>query len=617
MDKTGWRRYSRFEAVGGGSVMSTQHNHVTNSDDLLNRPDLAINGPFKHFCAVCFADAPLKRCASCKLIYYCSPLCQSSNWTEHSEICKNSGMRMEWCSAVTHAIDTFGASNEVSISERKSTLVSLNLLENWSKSILASIGFVKVLLLLIMREKYSSYNFSLVALVDLLRMPDGQSLNENLCFLFVFEELGLVPVLTVLAQHAQLHFSQKLSTLRFVRLLAAHPKLQPSICDQLDTLLPLISQTVEKSQSTDICSELGVILCSLLYSADSAPQHGLIQSKYGDSLNLPLWMSCAFGESPWSGDMEMSAVELLLALIIDIDLFPDYDDLFRAHIVTRKLLPQPTLLKQFVFGFLDMVLVPKEVFHGAALHALHILFSDSEVMDEVMKNVWLLSDLEEDEEATEQEKATGAESPLREMLRLLQTNPVVQLNFFQTHTHLNILHILRYVLLSPYCNTNFVEATLGRDHLLSYLSYLEERYLSAIGEAEKYKLAHHVSQVTKVGNQGEMEDVLQLITSVRGLVESLREDLNLEKYIEYMEQYPIGTTMAGQRGVRMDSRKRQRKKIVNTLMRVLLCADLVILGTNFEEETGCGRVNERRRLRVVRWLGEIHLTSAQSWVSPN
>ena len=266
--------------------MSTQPNNVTTSDDLFDRPNFVANGPRKHFCAVCFADAPLQRCASCKLIYYCGSTCQRANWTEHSEICKNTEKRAEWCFAVAQAIDTFGASNEVSHSERKSALSALCLLENWSKSTLASLGFVNVLLELVLREKYSSYNFSLVALVDLLRLKDGQSLNENLCFLFVFEELGLVPVLTVLAQHVQLHFSQKLSTLRFVRLLAAHPKLQPAICDQLDTLLPLISQTAENGQSTDVCSELGVILCSLLYSSDSAAQHGSIQARYGDSLNL-------------------------------------------------------------------------------------------------------------------------------------------------------------------------------------------------------------------------------------------------------------------------------------------------------------------------------------------
>ena len=538
--------------------MSSCPDHVIASDDLI--PNLQTFGPLKHFCAVCFADTPLQRCSSCKLIFYCSTACQRSNWSEHSEICKDIGTRGNWCQAVAHAIDTFGSPHEMALSDRKTALSGLRLLENWSKSILASIGFIRVLLELIMRERYTSYNFSLVALVDLLRVKDVQSINENLCFLFVFEESGLVSVLKVLSQHAQLNFSQKLSTLRFLRLLAAHPKLQPAICDQLDTLLPLISQTAENGQSTDICSELGVFLCSVLYSATSPSQHGSIQALYASSLNLQLWMSCAFGESPWSADMEMGAVELLLALIIDVDLFPasEYDDLSRSHFVHKVLLPRPLLLKQFVFGSLDMLLVPNPVFHGAALHTLNILFSDSDVMDEVMKNLWLFSDLEDEKDAhqlgddegaigndigrgiegggDDYEDGTKAESPLREVLRLFHSNPIVQLNFFQTHIHLNILHIFRYVLLSPYCNCNFVEATVGTSHLTSYLAYLEQRYLAAIGEAEKYKLTHRLSQVEKVGNEGEMEDVIKLISAVRGLLETIREDISINQCTEFMDE---------------------------------------------------------------------------------
>ncbi len=42
-------------------------------------------------CTQCGKEA-LKKCTNCKFTYYCSPVCQKSNWSKHKSVCREVGM---------------------------------------------------------------------------------------------------------------------------------------------------------------------------------------------------------------------------------------------------------------------------------------------------------------------------------------------------------------------------------------------------------------------------------------------------------------------------------------------------------------------------------------------
>lgn len=488
-------------------------------DDLLQKLS-SLSGAT--YCATCFGDVDLHRCGRCHLVYYCGLDCQKQNWAIHSLICNNSNAQTAWIASFLRYIDSFSKPEELENSERKALITSLQLLENWSKGIIASLGLLNSMVDLVTREKYSNYCYSLVALVDVLRKANAPEIDLDMCIAFLCVTNGLIVILNVLANDTQLNASQKLSTLRFLRLLSANPKTQPILRDQLEDILPLISKAVHTARSIDVASEMGIILSSLLYSAESPEEHHAIQSLYVEKLELHLWMDCAFGESSWAADMDMGAVELLLALLIDIDLFPDYDEHLQFNITKNLLLKNPELLKHVIFGLLDLITVPKDVFQGAAIHALSILFSHPKVMDEVMLNLWLMNDLEDEDESNPSDN-----SPLRELIKLFKVEPVVQLNFFRTHMHSNILQILQLFLKSRFCNKSCIEAAIGSQFLIAHLDYLERRYRSGIEQAQKWKHTHGVLSRGRVGNEAELESILAMIGDARKLLRSAPDDIML------------------------------------------------------------------------------------------
>lgn len=481
----------------------------------------------RHYCANCFAEKVL-RCGTCKLVHFCGAACQRANYAEHSKFCTNQERRTNWKAAMNQLLADDEASSSSVATDFKTLSGHLNLLEPWSKRALCSSGYLELLLNATKTQRYAkesqSYNYRLVVLIDALRAPDGQSIDADLCFVFVFALNGPATVLQLLVEHTQLHYNQKLSVLRFMRLLAAHPKLQPVLIDQLETLLPLVSRAASVAGSTEIVAELGVFVASMLYGAYSPAQHGQLQILCGQHLDLKCWMDCAFGDSAASNNMEQGAVELLLALLIDDELFPEYDDMFRSHFIEKYLLIYPALLKSLVFGFLDLLMVPKSVFFAAALHALALLFSNERVLEQVMKNMWLLTDAYSDDE--EDAPATDSDSPLRQMIAILTapSDPVVQLTYFQTNTHVSILTILEDVLRSPYCNIHFVEAAVGKDFLGNAIQALEVRYHQAVQDAQRYKVANRMAE--PVGNETELESILQQIQVVNSVLASLPEDIH-------------------------------------------------------------------------------------------
>lgn len=417
----------------------------------------------------------------------------------------------------------FACETEIPSADRKALIGSLKLLEPWAKGIIVSLGLLNAMVDVILKEKYSTFCYSLVALVDVLRQPNEPEVDVDPCTALVCVTNGLQVVLEVLANHPQLNAGQKLSTLRFLRLLSANPNIQPLLRDQMRELLPLISNAVHNARSIEVASEMGIVLSSILYSAESPEEHCQLQSLYMESLELNLWMSCAFGESSWSADMDMGGVELLLALLIDVDLFPDYEEHLQHNIIENWILKSEHLLKHVIFGLLDMTTVPKDVFQAAAIHALCILMSHPTVAEEVMINLWLMNDLEDDEEGVASEN-----SPLRELVKLFQVEPIVQLNFFRTHMHSNILQILLVFLKSRFCNKSCIEAAAGSTFLLNNIDYLEKRYHNGIQSALKWRESHGVLSRGRVGNEAEMESILAMLKEARKLIKDAPHDILME-----------------------------------------------------------------------------------------
>jgi hypothetical protein len=479
----------------------------------------------KHYCAVCFAEERLSRCTACRTIYYCSPQCQKEDWTTHATLCKNKELRSKWKAAFA----TLVGQTCFEDGERKTAISDMQLLENWSKKALCSSGYLKILVESIEKEQYTkqreAFNFRLVALVDALRCADGQSIDVDLTFMFIYEMNGLSCMLKVLAEHHQLHFSQKLSTIRFLRLTAAQPKLQPALIDQVSTtILPLTSLIIARSESTDVAAELGIVLASILYGASSPTEYTQLQITYGNSLDLKLWMDVAFGDSSWSTNMDMGAVELLLALLADPD---DTEAGIRSTFIQYFVLPYPDLLRSMIFGFLDLLIVPKSTFYAAGLQALLLLFSKPEIVDTAMSNLWLMSDLV-GENDDEEEPVVGEESPLRQMLLFFRSEPIIQLTYFRVHTHIAILKIFQLVMNSQYCNRSFIEAAVGFGFLVDQLDYAQRRYQAGLAEAQKFKESHRLVQ-KKVGNQEEMEAIVALISALKNRLSQLPEDIGLNE----------------------------------------------------------------------------------------
>jgi hypothetical protein len=447
--------------------------------------------------------------------------CQRADWGEHVLLCKNSGLKEEWMSAFEKMSVEFVRDGEIDFAERKRILSDLHLLDNWSKRAVCSNGLLEAMLKVMEVEKCDKYLFSLVGLVDALRFSDGQSIDVDMCFMFVYELNGACRVLNEIVKRPTMHFNQKVSTLRFFRLLASQPKIQAVLLDQLDKLLPLINIVVENAESSAVASELGIFLSSILYSAETPFIHHRSQRLCLEELNIQIWMECAFGNSKWSADMEMGAMELILALLVDVDLFSDYHDLIPENNIEEIFLKYPALLKNLVFGLLDMLIIPKDVFYGAALHGLSLIFSSSLITDEIMKNLWLLTEIdhEADEEASQM-------APLPEMLQLLQRDPIVQLTFFRTHVHLNVLKILSSVLSNSFCNLAFMEAAIGNKFLNETLDFVEKRYRQGLNGAQQYKLSHALTDSTKVGNEEEIQDILTMISHTRSLMVQLPTTLS-------------------------------------------------------------------------------------------
>lgn len=474
------------------------------------------------YCAGCCSDTQLQRCGRCRLVFYCGLECQKANWAVHSAICNQPKAQQAWISSFIQFTEDFARTEDVPNSERKAIIGELKLLEPWAKGIVLSLGLLKALVEVVLKEKYSSYCYSLVALVDVLRQASAPEIHLDLCIALVCVTNGVLTILEVLANHAQLNAGQKLSTLRFLRLLSANPRIQPVLRDQMRELLPSISAVVHNARSIDIASEMGIVLSSLLYSAESPEEHHQLQSLYVESLELHLWMSCAFGESSWSADMDMGAVELLLALLIDVDLFPDYEPSLQHNIIEKWLLKNDNLLKHVVFGLLDMITVPRDVFQSSATHALAILMSHPAVVEEVMLNLWFMNDFEDDDASEPSDS-----SPLRELVKLFQAEPIVQLNFFRTHMHSNILQIVLAFLKSRYCNKSCIEAAAGSKFLIQHLDYVEKRYRSGMQQAQKWKQTHGVLARGKVGNEAEMESILAMADEARNLIRDAPDDIVL------------------------------------------------------------------------------------------
>ena len=504
--------------------MSSSNNPVVADsslkDDLIQRL-LALGSA--RYCACCFGDVELQRCGRCRLVYYCGVDCQKANWKLHSAICNRPSAQQDWIQSFLQFTTDFASEIEIPNAERKAIIGSLKLLEPWAKGIIISLGLLNAMVDVILKEKYTTFCYSLVALVDVLRQPNAPEIDVDPCIALVCVTNGLNVILEVLANHAQLNAGQKLSTLRFLRLLSANPKIQPLLRDQMQELLPLISNAVHNARSIEVASEMGIALSSILYSAESPEEHRHLQSLYVESLELHLWMSCAFGESPWSADMDMGAVEVLLALLIDVDLFPDYEEHLQHNIIENWILKSEHLLKHVVFGLLDMTVVPKDVFQAAAIHALCILMSHPTVAEEVMINLWLMNDMEDDDDDTPSDN-----SPLRELVKLFQAEPIVQLNFFRTHTHSNILQILLIFLKSRFCNKSCIEAAAGSTFLLNNLEYLKKRYHNGLQSALKWRQSHGVLSRGRVGNEAEMESILAMIAEAKKLIENAPNDILLE-----------------------------------------------------------------------------------------
>lgn len=479
-------------------------------------------GRLKHYCAVCYANTSLSRCFSCKLVYYCSVACQRQNWKEHSEFCKDECIKHSWMEAFERLNELFVCYKENASQDRKSLLASLNILEPWSKAVLISNGLLQLVIEWIQTEKSDKYAFSLVLLVDALRLGDGESIHVDMCFFLLYELNGAEVVLNSIIQRPNLHFNQKVSILRFFRLLAAQPKLQPLLLEKLPELLPLINLICENGESSQLVSEFGIFLSSLLYSSETVFIHHEMQRKCLDELNIQLCMECAFGESKWSADMEMGAMELILALLISADLFPDYLELSLQNNIDEFFLKYPLLLKNLVFGLLDMLIIPKDVFYGSAIHALSLLFSRPLIVDEMMKNLWLLAEIDDEAEATERQLA-----PLPEMLQIFQKDPIVHLHFFRTHTHINVLQILIQLLSNRYCNRLFLDAAVGNQLFSEHIDYVEKRYVAGLKRANSYKETHSLSIHSKVGNEEEMQDVLKLISKIRNLANDLPDAVDI------------------------------------------------------------------------------------------
>lgn len=508
------------------SASSSLHNDTATEGVEL---ELLSLGAKSHFCASCFVDKGLQRCGRCRLVYYCGAECQRENWTVHSVLCNNDALKRSWVRSFMSNLQKFESPTELPSTERKAMISALKLLEPWAKGIVASHGLLQFMVDLVLKEQYSNYNFSLVALVDVLREPNAPAVDFNMCLLLLCTTNGLNVMLEVIARHARLNGAQRLSTLRFLRLLTAHSKLQAIIREQLPWMLPIIAEAVQNAGTIDVASEFGIVLCSLLYSADTPDEHHQMQKNYVSTLNFNLWMGCAFGDSHWAADFDMGAVELLLALLIDVDLFPDYPENLRHNVIDSVLLKHSRLLEHVVYGFLDMINIPKDVFQGAALHALSILFSHPAVLKEIMLNFWLMTDVDDDEE--DEQPA----SPLRAMLKLFQAEPIVQLNFFKTHMHSSILRILIAFLSSAYCNKNCVEAAVGAKDLFSQLEYLEKRYRSGLRQAEKWKQNHGLLSRGRAGNESEMESVLELIAEANRLLAACPEDIMIPTEVEEAE----------------------------------------------------------------------------------
>lgn len=486
-------------------------------------------GRTKQYCANCSNDErTLRQCGGCALVYYCGSDCQRANWNVHRYLCQEKSVGIAWTRSFSRMVNEISGSKEIASSERKAMVSELKVLQPWAKDLIASQGLLSCIVRCIQTEVYSNYNFSLVLLVDALREPNEPALHLDLCIMLLCETDGLKTILEVLARHAQLNHAQRLSTLRFLRLMTSTPKLQPFFRADLQAyILPLINEAINNAKNSDVASEFAIILCSLLYSATTPEEHAKILALYHSELNFSTWVDVAFGTSRWTQEeFDMGATEFILALLIDVDLFSNYPLPMRNYTIEEILMKDDSMLEQVVYGFFDMLNIPNETFQGAALHALCILFSHDKLLDEVMRRLWIFTfpESDPDEEQKGEKKSAEelySESPLRTMLKFFTKGASTQLNFFRTQMHFSALHIIHSVLASPLCNNFCVEAAIGSKDLKGHLAYLEQRYIAGLHQAQKWKLSQGITmRGREVGNEAEMNKTLELIRVVDKLLDS-------------------------------------------------------------------------------------------------